>query len=777
MNGRPTALLSIGVAGVLASAVARGVAAMPPWKWFDVDPIGSPGALEGLGPAASLGLDALMLLSASFVLLGVVRSGRRLDAIALLLAFLPVPLLAWHASGDLGQTWRGSTLAASWIGLVAAAHLHAFPRHRAILFAGLVACSLPWLARGAEQWFFEHPATVAHFEANRAEILASFGWAEGSEPARIYERRLVQREMSGWFGLANVWSAVIAACGVAWSRLSAETRGRGFGGGTALLAIALAAACLAGVVLNGSKGAIAALVAGLLFAFVAPRVLARRESAPGDRGEAPEVAAAASREASTPPPRSAATQERCRAARGGADARILEGGLGRLVLLAIPLGIAAIVGRGLLPEGFLSEKSLLFRWHYLQGAWWTLLENPLGVGPAAFQEWYLLVKTPRSPESVQSAHSLLPDAFVAVGVAAIAWVAVLLRLLLGRAEPAEGDSRRSRVAPACFIAAAGAGLIAMIASGAESPSIDSIARWVGLGLFVPAAIVAASIARALPPRSFAWLLAAIAFTLLLQGQIEMTFFHQGSLAWAMLMVGLAGTAGGGRDVETPPTRGAILVALLPALLAFAVVAVPWRAAATAEARLAEAAAPLDDLGRRLAARGERVGPVEIVEARRLAAMRLEALSQAGGPAASHAGSLAVEQWLALAAIETAPAARREAVGSALVVADRNLATFGHSARRSSDRLRAIRALREIDPGAASAANVVDAVVAALVLQPNDVSLHAAWGDACADAGDLEAARRAWRRALELDAALELDPLVQMPAAQRAAIEAKLAEAP
>ncbi|MGA1400643.1 MAG: hypothetical protein ACO38P_09660, partial [Phycisphaerales bacterium] len=188
-------------------------------------------------------------------------------------------------------------------------------------------------------------------------------------------------------------------------------------------------------------------------------------------------------------------------------------------------------------------------------------------------------------------------------------------------------------------------------------------------------------------------------------------------------------------------------------------------------------ARLDDLGHRLAARGERVGPVEIVEARRLAAMRLEALSQAGGPAASHAGSLAVEQWLALAAIETAPAARREAVGSALVVADRNLATFGHSARRSSDRLRAIRALREIDPGAASAASVVDAVIAARVLQPNDVSLHAAWGDACADAGDLEAARRAWRRALDLDAALELDPLVQMPAAQRAAIEAKLAEAP
>ncbi|MGA1708067.1 MAG: hypothetical protein ACO4CI_05170, partial [Phycisphaerales bacterium] len=581
MSARPTALLSIGVAGMLAAAVARAVAAMPPWKWFDVDPLRSPGVLEGLGPSASLGLDALLLVSSSLVLLGVVRSGRRLDAITLLLTLLPVPVLAWHAHDDLVQTWRGSTLAASWIGLVAAAHLRAFPGHRAILFAGLLGCSLPWLARGAEQWFLDHPAAVAHFEANRAEILASFGWAEGSEAARLYERRLVQREMSGWFGLANVWSAVIAACAIAWLRLAVATRGRGFGGGTVLLAIALAAACLAGVAMNGSKGAIAALAAGLLFAFVAPRVFARREPSRSDQGESPEVAATPSREGLTLPLRSEAlTREASDATRGGGVAQGSEGSLGRLVLLAIPIGIAAIVGRGLLPEGFLSEKSLLFRWHYLQGAWWTFLQNPLGVGPAAFQEWYLLVKTPRSPESVQSAHSFLVDGLLAVGVLALAWIVALVRVLWRRGDDAPHESIRPRVAMSCLLAAAASGLLAMFVAGHNSPALESMAGWIGLGLFVPAAIVAYSIATALPTRGYAWLLAAIGFTLLLQGQVEMTFFNQGSITWAMLMVGLAGSAGARPEAEASPPRAAAVLALLPAVLSMvmAVTLGPWRGA-------------------------------------------------------------------------------------------------------------------------------------------------------------------------------------------------------
>ncbi len=795
---RVSPLLAIGTAGMLAAAVARAVVAMPPWKWFDVDPLRSPGALEGLAPSASLGLDALLLLSASLLLVGVVRSGRRIDALSLLLALLPIPVLAWHASQELEQAWRGTTLAASWVGLVAAAHLHAFPHLRTILFGGLVACAVPWLARGGEQWFFEHPAAVAQFQANRDEVLASFGWAEGGEPARLYERRLLQREMSGWFGLANVWAAAIAACAIAWTRIAGATRGGDFGGGSVLVAIVLALACLAGVAMNGSKGGIAALAAGFAFLFLAPRALAwfggRSDVAPtpprrseATRGVEPEgafeVGERGSRLGSTPPRRSEATRGRCRAKRGGGDVQLSEGLLAgltllpRLALLAIPLGLLAIVLRGALPEGLLGEKSLLFRWHYLQGAWWTLLQQPLGIGPAAFQEWYLLVKTPRSPESVQSAHSMLVDAFVAVGVLAAAWIAVLLRVLWRRGIGVEHASPRPRVALACFVVAAIIALAAMVASGAETPSLESIARWVAIGLFVPAAVVAASVLASMSTVAIASLLAAIAFTLLLQGQIEMTYFNQGSIVWAMLMVGLAGSAGVRIEGDSPPARGAVALAILPAVLAIAVVLGPWRGAASAEARLAEAAAPLDAIGRRAASRRERVDPaeilVEIMEARRTAAARLAAIADAGGPAASHAGSLAIEQWLAAGLASADETTRRAAIETALAIADRQLAVHGSSARRSSDRLRAVRALREVDREAVPPQRLAEAILATLAMQPQDVSLHLDLGDAFAEAGDRDAAQQAWRRALELDAALELDPLVQMPESERRAIETRI----
>ncbi len=468
-----------------------------------------------------------------------------------------------------------------------------------------------------------------------------------------------------------------------------------------------------------------------------------------------------------------ATRGRCRAERGGGDVQLSEGLLARIALLAIPLGLLAILLRGILPEGLLGEKSLLFRWHYLQGAWWTFLQNPFGVGPAAFQEWYLLVKTPRSPESVQSAHSLLPDAFVAVGLLAVAWIAVLVRLLGRRRIEIVAEPPRPRVAATCFACAAIAGLASMIASGAETPSLDSIARWVGIGLFMPAAWAAAMVLGSMSSLAFAWLAAAVAFTLLLQGQIEMTFFNPGSIAWAMLMVGVAGTAGDRSEGGSRPSRRVMAVALLPAALSMAVVLGPWRSVSIAEERFAAAAAPLDAIGRRMLSRNERLDPAEIVVARREAASQLAAIAEDGGPAAPHAGSLAVDQWLAAGAASADDLARRESIEWALALADRHLAEFGSSAARCSDRLRALRALREIDPGAVPPRRIVEAIVAAIAMQPQDVSLHVDLGDAFAEAGDREAAERAWRRALELDAALELDPLMQMPESERRAIEARI----
>jgi len=58
----------LGVAGMLAVALVRSTSMQSAWRWFDVDPIRSPGALEAVGASGGILLDAALLLSASLVL-------------------------------------------------------------------------------------------------------------------------------------------------------------------------------------------------------------------------------------------------------------------------------------------------------------------------------------------------------------------------------------------------------------------------------------------------------------------------------------------------------------------------------------------------------------------------------------------------------------------------------------------------------------------------------------------------------------------------------------
>lgn len=732
-SGTADLLAWLGVAGMLAVALVRSTSMQAAWRWFDVDPIRSPGALEAVGASGGLLLDAALLLSASLLLASRPLRGRRLDGVSLLLVVLPVPILAWHARGDLEQAWRGASLAAGWIALVAAAHLRDDPRLRVLFAAGLLAAAVPWLARAGEQWLVEIPASIAHFEANRGEVLASFGWSERSEAALLYERRLAQAEAGAWFGLANVFSALLAACAVAWTQLTLATRGRALGGGTVLLAGVVALAAVVGVAINGSKGAIAALLAGLAVAAIG-----------GTSGRTTRDA----------PPRG------------------WRSAAGRVALLGIPLGIAAVVLRGLLPEGFLGERSMVFRWHYLVGSAWTLLAEPLrGVGPAGFQEWYLLVKPIRSPEAVQSAHSLVADSLLAVGVLGLAWFAALARVLWRRDEPSgsTGSVAPSRGGVLLLGVALAAATAVLWAIEPSSRGGSGMARWIGILLFLPTAIVARSILAAVDPARLAWILGSVAFVLLLQGQIEMTFFAPGSIAWAMLAVGLAGSPPAPRRGEpTRRPRVGVVIACVPAAIALLVLAGPFRAAAQAESRLALAAEPLDEVGRAIEER--RAPALDPLAARRRAAARLSALADEGGPAAARAGSLALEQLLAVAA-ETGT---REDLAAARTRAEANLA-FGRSARRLAERARVLLVWRAIEPGAVDPRGLAEAIAQALVLQPQDVGLWIDLGDARRDAGDLDDARAAWRTALEVDAALALDPLVRLPETRRRELEVRLAE--
>lgn len=732
---RGGALLSLGTGGLLAVAAARSVAALPPWRWFDADPLMAPGALEGLGPAASLLLDLLLCLSAAAVLAGIRRRGGGIDPLLLLLWMLPLPWLWWHGRDDLEQAWRGGTLAASWLGLVAAAHLRQSPGHRLLLAAGLLACAAPWLLRGVSQWFIEHPAMVAQFDAERPRILAAFGWEEGGEAALQYERRLRQREAVGSFGLANVFSSLLAAAAVGWAALAVGTRGRHLGGGTAALAAAVAAAAAAGVLLNGSKGAIAALLCGAIFAAAGWR---RSMAAPQASLAGP----------GSPPLLSP-----------------------RWVLLAVPLGIGAIALRGVLPEGFLGERSLLFRWHYLIGALRVVASVPLeGVGPAGFQEWYLLAKPARSPEAVQSAHSLPLDQLAAVGLVAVAWLLLPLRVLWPRvSEPHAAEASGSAAAAVVYLGVFAGAATAMAIASPASLASGSLWPWVGVGLLPIAALVARSILVAMPAAGASWLLAAMAFTLLLHGQVEMTFFNQGSLPWSLLVVGLAGGALGRRGGLA---RGRA-AAVLPVVLSLLLLAGPIRDAWEAERSLGRAALPLGEISPKADAALRPPSLPEVLAARRVAADRLAALAASANRAASHAAALEVEQRLAIAAATADRAETSAALAEALAAAEESLRRFGPSAKRLADRAGVLAAWRRVQPGEVPPEVLLEALQQAISRQPGDPLRWIELGDAHLAAGDGEAAAWAWRRAIEADDARELDPLVQLPAAARRALLARL----
>jgi hypothetical protein len=107
--------------------------------------------------------------------------------------------------------------------------------------------------RGAVQVLVEHPAMVELYRDTRAAFLAERGWPDDSSAALTYERRLMQPEATGWFGLSNAYSTMMAAGALALGAIAWCARRTQQSGNTALLALA-ALACGALLAVNGGKG-------------------------------------------------------------------------------------------------------------------------------------------------------------------------------------------------------------------------------------------------------------------------------------------------------------------------------------------------------------------------------------------------------------------------------------------------------------------------------------------------------------------------------------------
>lgn len=773
--------------GVAAIAAFQALVAHPVMLWFDVDPASDPFPFAGIAPSTGMALDAATLALAAVALWcarhGIDRTGRW---VAFLAGGGAVAALI-HAASDAEQCWRAMQWVAAIVGgtSVAVALRALGPADgriaRRAAIAVLLAAAVPVAARGALQVLVEHPATVAHFQAHKAEFLAARGWAEGSPQALTYERRLMQPEATAWFGLANVASSVLVAGAIAFAAAAAALRRVRPAASVVLGGVALGCAAL--VAVNGSKGALAVLAIGAGFAAWCAW-------------------------------RAPAARARVRAA---------------LALLALPLvavGARAVAG---LASG---ERSLLFRAHYAEGALRMVGESPvLGEGPAGFGPAYLRLRPWQSPEEVQSAHAAWADWIASLGLGGVAWIIASVAVVAwvaraacdghgagdgvadatadgdpGSAARAEPDAR-ARLVP--FLVVLAVGILAIVP---EAPALDeaSLAARVLAALF--AATCAGVLVRAFeaPGRALAAGLAGAALALAVHSQVEMTLWWPGALAWVACVAGAV--AGGAWSTvarsaadESPvdpshpcsvTTREALARASLRAMVAVhlataaVVLALEVPGARSAEALVARAAEPLAAFGRaRLG-----IGPAPACT---IADARFEAAGLIDPSVTDFVGSLPrTRHWLVRPAVEAASltqyaqgiAALEAPEGDDLLLQGRLNEVLGMLEERGSAPWR-----MHCEPEAAAAGLLAEAALARAQAAGGDRSLAAAqvrkWGlmqvelnprsvrgwmraaEGAAALGESEDAARFAGNALGVDLSYALDPLRRMGEADRARMQA------
>lgn len=832
------AVLTTSLGLIVAAALLRSMLVLTPMPMWESDPLTMHepmgrgahsewllarvfgASLLGVGPAATILMDVVVLLASAVALLAWARLRQRLDTplLALAAAGSIAPLL--HAIWVEGGSVENARVAASWLAAVWAAVAIAHgARQRSLrgLCAGALLGFVVMLAlKGAAQYFVEHPATVAAFEADREAFLRARGWENDSPLARGYERRLRQAEATGWFGLSNVYAsfaaaglAALAGWGVlAWQRARAERRAarprhtnepRRFDPTLAAFALATLVAAAA-LLLSVSRGGMAAGALGVGLALLL-----------------------------LSPPRGVRRLVEWASPRAGVVA-----------LLLVVAALLAVVSQGLLGPA-LGERSLLFRWYYMIGSARVFAHSPLlGVGPADFQQAYAAFKPRLSPEEVTSPHSVLFDFAATLGLFGLAWAALFLRLVwrAGRslrvhATPggALGGSPRLRVYAMGLLVGAptvaalwlgratGLPLVLADALGGEGPLpllaallvvLLATGAWIALALTIWR--LNETSARALVP------LAAAALALAVHAQIEMTPVQPASALLFWTLLGLAAAVTGAPTIAAPAGErtgrrsAGSFAALAPAVCALAIALIAWPPVARWQSHLTAAASIIEPAGRAetelRVARTLPEGPAATVEH-----VRREVAEALGTePAASPAEMRRQLDTLALILGEQAAeqlAAAQDALGKPDVGTERARARLlRHLAARANAAGEPGRARALLERALAGA----DALLAAHRSSPKAFSLagslEADLAEFAASAADaephLERARELWereadlapqspgpprrlmelallrqqpdeaarwaRRLLELDELLRLDPLRQLTELERRRIQ-------
>ncbi|MCP3902305.1 MAG: O-antigen ligase family protein, partial [Planctomycetes bacterium] len=434
---------------------------------------------------------------------------------------------------------------------------------------------------------------------------------------------------------------------------------------------------------------------------------------------------------------------------------------------AVALVLLGIVVRGaVLPEGFASERSLLFRWHYLVSSASIVAEAPgIGVGPDGYQAAYVRHRLPRNPEEVTSAHSIFVDWIADLGVTGVAWVALALILAwragarLARDGP-DGDPPADVPASEMFIPALVLAALAVAPAIAVEAHVlarlGGLVRLAGLVAFVAAALLLGPVVATTSASRVRAALAAGALALLLHGQIEMTLTRPGSVVWAMVLLGLAGGTAAGDRGGARVGGAAVGLALIAAGWLTVTGAVP---AARQQRLMLDAARALDgarDEGqrRREAARlllvADEVLPTS--SAPRLAAADQLLRADPFGPPAHYTDAMMYETLNTLRPLRDRGDARAEALAASV---------YRARFRRTGD---------EADGQAALAA-----ATRLVEMDPNGLQSRKRLADIRWEAGDRRGARAAYEVVLRIDDDFELDPLKQLPERDRRVVEERLAD--
>ena len=431
----------------------------------------APGLAAGGYPG--LGPSGALIWCAGLLILSALVFWRfGVDRWLALATIVPCVWLVVQLSGPSEHGWRGLVLGAAGWAALAAMRLAALPKVRRVMVAVLISVLMPLGLRTALQVGPEHSAMVALWESDRDGFLEQRGWAPGGEEAQVFERRLYEAVPTGWFVSPNIFSTVILGAGLVCLGLSSQHR--------AWWLAVLGVAWL--LLLAGSKGGLASFGVGVLVFF---------------------------------------WQQ---------SGRVVP----RWAPLTLMLGVVVVVVlRGLLPEGVVGEESLRVRGGYLRGAWQVWQNNPLGVGVDGFQDAYLGVRRAGDAEEVRSAHALLADWLVILGVFALPWIWALARttfsLRAGDCVPASG-----------FLAGLSAALAAALALQVELASVagtSALLRVMGVlgagGVAWCLATGAASVGRGVFAASLA---------MLVHAQLDVTSVTPNAVVWGGLLLAMAAPA-------------------------------------------------------------------------------------------------------------------------------------------------------------------------------------------------------------------------------------------